>query len=60
MSNLNEKKENFFELKRISIYIYDAQLKKIDEICTKRNKTRRVVFFEAIQNYISLFTKEEA
>ena len=49
-----EKKENS-ELKRIPVYIYDAQLKKIDEICKKRNKTRRIVFFEAFQTYISLF-----
>ena len=46
-------------LSRISVYIYDAQIKKIDEICKQRNKTRRIVFFEAFQNYISLFEKEK-
>lgn len=45
--------------KRISVYIYDAQLKKIDEICKKRNKSKRTVFFEAFQIYISLFNKGE-
>ncbi len=55
MSN-NKKNENeFFELKRIPVYIYGAQLKKIDEICKIRKKTRRIVFFEAFQTYISLF-----
>jgi len=48
-------KEDFFELNRIPIYIYNAQLKKIDEICLKRNKTRRIAFFEAFQIYISLY-----
>jgi len=49
------KKEDFFELQRLSIYIYDAQLRKIDEICKKRKKTRRIVFFEAFQSYIALY-----
>ena len=31
------------------------RLKKIDEICKRRKKTRRIVFFEAFQSYISLF-----
>jgi hypothetical protein len=48
-------KKDFFEVDRIPIYIYKAQLRKIDEICQKRNTTRRVVFFEAIQIYISLY-----
>ena len=43
------------ELKRIPVYIYEAQLKKVDEICQKRKKTRRIIFFEAIQTYISLY-----
>lgn len=55
MRNINKTNKNLLEPKRISIYIYDSQLKKIDEICKKRNKTRRIVFFEAIQNYISLY-----
>ena len=58
MNHLSESKEDFSELKRIPVYIYDAQLKKIDEICQKRNKTKRIIFFEAFQIYISLY--EEA
>jgi metal-responsive CopG/Arc/MetJ family transcriptional regulator len=50
-----KEKENFSETKRISIYIYEAQLKKVDEICQKRQKTKRSVFLEAIQTYISLY-----
>lgn len=45
------------EVRRIPIYIYEAQMEKINEICRKRKKTRRIVFFEAIQNYISLYEK---
>lgn len=48
-------REKFLEIQRLSIYIYDAQLKKIDEICKKRGKTRRIVFFEAFQSYIALY-----
>ncbi len=55
MSHLKEAKKARPEVKRISIYIYDSQLKKIDEICKKRKKTKRIVFFEAIQNYIALY-----
>ncbi len=55
MSHLNETKKDCTEVKRISIYIYDSQLKKIDEICKKRKKTKRIVFFETIQNYIALY-----
>ena len=40
---------------RISIYIYNSQLKRIKEICKKRNKSKRIVFLEAIQSYIALF-----
>ena len=54
MNHLMKKKDST-EVKRISIYIYDSQLKKIDEICKKRKKTKRIVFFEAIQNYIALY-----
>ncbi len=53
----NEQKKR--ELKRIPIYVYSAQLERINEICRKRNKTRRIVMFEAIQTYISLFEKGE-
>jgi len=55
MNHLNGEKKDFTEVKRIHIYIYDAQLKKIDEICKKRKKTKRIVFFEAVQNYIALY-----
>ena len=55
MREMGEQKE----LKRIPVYIYYAQLEKMDEICQKRNKTRRIVMFEAIQTYISLFEKGE-
>jgi len=48
-------KTNFFEVKRISIYLYEVQLHKIDEICQRREKTRRRVFLEAVQNYIALY-----
>jgi hypothetical protein len=59
MSNFNKPNENFFKPKRISIYIYDSQLKKIDEICKKRKKTKRIIFFEAIQNYIGLYKEKK-
>lgn len=52
---LSKGKYDFFKVKRISIYMYNAQLKKIDEICQKRQKTKRRVFLEAIQNYIALY-----
>lgn len=48
-------KFDFFEVKRISIYLYEAQLNKIDEICQRREKTRRRIFLEAVQNYIALY-----
>ena len=41
--------------KRISIYIYPAQMKIIEEICKKRRKTKRWVFFEAVQTYIGAY-----
>ena len=59
MNNTYKQKQDIYELKRISVYIYDAQLRKFDEICRKRKKTRRIVFFEAFQNYIALFGKGE-
>jgi hypothetical protein len=42
---------------RISVYIYPAQLRIIEEICKKREKTKRWVFFEAIQSYIGAYIK---
>jgi len=51
----SESKPDFFEVKRISVYLYEAQLNKIYEICQKRNKTKRRIFFEAIQMYIALY-----
>lgn len=59
LKSLTETSKDFFEVKRIPIYIYNAQLKKIDEICQKRNKTRRVILFEAIQTYISLYEQRK-
>ena len=59
MTKTSNQKDGSKELKRIPIYIYEAQLRKIDEVCKKRNKTRRIVFFEAFQTYISLFEKGE-
>jgi len=59
MRNNRIKRKGNKELRRIPVYIYEAQMKKIDEICSKRKKTRRIVFFEAIQNYISLYEKGE-
>ena len=55
----NKEKNDFFEVKRISIYIYEVQLRKINEICQKRKKTKRRIFLEAIQNYIILYEKGE-
>lgn len=43
--------------KRISIYIYPTQMNMIDEICETRRKTKRWVFFEAIQSYIGAYTQ---
>jgi len=45
--------------KRISIYIYPAQLKMIEKISKKRKKTKRQIFLEAIQSYIGAFLKDE-
>ena len=59
MHNKTQKEGGQKELKRIPIYIYSAQLERIEEICRKRNKSRRIVMFEAIQTYISLFEKGE-
>lgn len=55
---MKEKYQSGYEsnrARRISIYIYPAQLKIIEEICKKRMKTKRLVFFEAIQGYIGAY-----
>jgi len=52
-------KFDFFEVKRISIYLYEAQLNKIDEICQKTHKPTRRVLLDAIQTYIALFEQGE-
>ncbi len=44
---------------RISIYVYPAQLRIINEICSRRNKTKRRIFLEAIQSYIALYEQGE-
>jgi len=59
-NNMNRKYQSEYKSdrpKRISIYIYPAQLKLIEEICKKRKKTKRLVFFEAIQSYIGAYLK---
>jgi hypothetical protein len=40
---------------RISIYIYPAQMKMIEEISRTWKKKKRDVFFEAIQQYIGFY-----
>ena len=45
--------------KRISIYLYPAQLEMIEKICKKRGKTKRWIFMEAIQIYIGMFLKDK-
>ena len=55
MRTNKEVNNDFFEVKRISVYVYKAQLKKLNEICQKRQKARRRVFLEAIQTYIALY-----
>ena len=55
----SKEKNDFFKIKRVSIYIYEAQLNKINEISQKRQKTRRRVFLEAIQTYIALYEQGE-
>lgn len=40
---------------RISIYIYPAQLKMIEEIVRVWKKKKRDVFFEAVQQYIGYY-----
>jgi len=40
---------------RISIYIYPAQMKMIDEISRVWKKKKRDVFFECIQQYIGFY-----
>lgn len=55
--NHESQKQDFCEVKRIPIYIYKAQLKKVDEICRQRKKSRRIIFFEAFQTYISLYNQ---
>ncbi|MBN1270901.1 MAG: hypothetical protein JXB26_01405 [Candidatus Aminicenantes bacterium] len=57
MNQKKHQKYDFGKPKRISIYIYPAQLQIIESICKKRNKTKRMIFFEAIQNYIGTYFK---
>lgn len=59
MRAMKEANNDFCEVKRISVYVYKAQLKKLNEICKKRQKTRRRIFLEAIQTYIALFEQGE-
>jgi hypothetical protein len=41
--------------KRISIYIYPAQMRMIEEIARVWKKKKRDVFLEAIQTYIGFY-----
>jgi len=42
---------------RISIYIYPAQMKMIEEISRVWKKKKRDVFFEAVQIYIGYYVE---
>ncbi|NQT80264.1 MAG: hypothetical protein HQ555_07745 [Candidatus Aminicenantes bacterium] len=52
MKNKNLSNLDSDQPRRISIYMYPAQLNMIEEIIEKRQKTKRWVFMEAIQTYI--------
>jgi len=53
--DINQSDHDWGKPKRISVYIYPAQLQMIEMICEKRKKTKRWVFFEAVQSYIGAF-----
>lgn len=59
MKGIKEANNDFCEVKRISVYVYKAQLKKLNEICQKRQKSRRRIFLEAIQTYIALYDQRK-
>ena len=42
---------------RISIYIYPAQMKIIEEISKVWKKKKRDIFFEAVQQYIGYYVE---
>jgi len=53
--DMDQSSHDWGKAKRISVYIYPAQLQMIERICEKRKKTKRWVLFEAIQSYIGAF-----
>lgn len=58
--NIHQLDHDWGKPKRISVYIYPAQLQMIERICEKRKKTKRWVFFEAIQSYIGAYIQGKA
>jgi len=53
--DVHESGYNWPRPKRISIYLYPAQIKMIEEISRVWKKKKRDVFFEAIQQYIGFY-----
>jgi len=45
--------------KRISIYLFDAQIKMLEEIAKDKGIRKRHVFFEAIQFYIGTYLRQK-
>jgi hypothetical protein len=41
--------------KRISIYLFENQIKMLEEIAREKGMSKRHVFFEAIQTYIGFY-----
>lgn len=45
--------------KRISIYLFDNQIKMLEEIRRDKGMRKRHVFFEAIQAYIGTYLRQK-
>jgi len=45
--------------KRISIYIFESQIKMLEEIARDKEISKRHVFFEAIQFYIGTYRRQK-
>ncbi|MCJ7565124.1 MAG: hypothetical protein MUP52_11110 [Candidatus Aminicenantes bacterium] len=45
--------------KRINIYIFENQLKMLQEIAQDKEVSKRHVFFEAIQTYIGTYLRNK-
>jgi hypothetical protein len=45
--------------KRISVYIFENQLKMLEEIARDKGVSKRHVFFEAIQFYIGTYLRQK-